>query len=194
VREEMPLQIPGAVASRSWSIGLAVDGTGNTIAAHISEDTSVTGRDNGPSEVHVFHRDGAYSRVAVLTPGAWRSLERRSAYGVDIAISNDGDTIAVGDSRDNGAGRGPRAAPLNPATIESGAVYVYRLRNNWRLANMVKPNYDYGQVAVFGRALALSGNGQTLLVGQKNENSSAQGIGGDWANVDAPASGAVWMY
>jgi hypothetical protein len=37
-------------------------------------------------------------------------------------------------------------------------------------------------------------NGQTLLVGQKNENSSAQGIGGDWANVDAPASGAVWMY
>jgi len=40
---------------------------------------------------------------------------------------------------------GPRAAPLKPATDRSGAVYLYRLRNTLRLANMVKPNYNLAE-------------------------------------------------
>ena len=193
VREDMPLQIASATRTTLWSIGLAVDGTGDTIAAHIYEDRNPTSSD-GPSEVHVFHRDGAYSRVAVLTPGAWRAPRSRAFYGADLAISDDGSTIAVGDRRDNGLGRGPRAAPLNPGTVDSGGVYVYRLRDTWRLANMVKPSSSNPGTALFGGWLALNGNGQTMIIGQKGEASSAQGIGGDWENVGAPGSGAVWMY
>ena len=46
----------------------------------------------------------------------------------------------------------------------------------------------------FGRQVALNGNGQTLLVGHRYENSAAQGIDGNWATTGAPGSGAVWLY
>ncbi len=170
-----------------YSIGLAVDRTGSTIAAQVYVEAH--GGD-GPAEVHVFHRDGAYSRVAILTPGAWNPPEYRSSFGYRVAISDDGGTIAVGHSSDTGYGTGPRAAPLNPGSY-SGAVYVYRLKNTWQLANMVKPNY-LPNSTYFGRRVALNGNGQTLLVGHGYEGSSAQGIGGNWANTGrTPVRGSL---
>jgi hypothetical protein len=173
-----------------YSVGLAVDRTGDTIAAQVYVEEH--GGD-GPGEVHVFHRDGAYSRVAILAPGAWNPLDARSSFGISVAISDDGGTIAVGHLSDTGYGTGPRAAPLNPGGGYDGAVYVYRLKDTWRLANIVKPNY-LPSILEFGRRVALNGNGQTLLVGQPSENSAAQGIDGNWANTAAPQSGAVWLY
>jgi hypothetical protein len=195
IREEMALELAGAQSDEGvYSFGLAVDRTGNTIAAQIYVDAHAG---DGPAEVHVFHRDGAYSRVAKLLPGAWQSTDLRSDFGRSVAISDDGSTIAVGHATDIGYGTGPRAAPLNPGGGISGAVYVYRLRTTWRLANMVKPNYLTvlpGNYNRFGEVVALNGNGQTLIVGDRWESSSAQGIGGEWASEAAPRSGAVWMY
>jgi hypothetical protein len=190
IREEMPLEIAAAADIGVYSVGLAVDRTGDTIAAQVYVEEH--GGD-GPGEVHVFHRDGAYSRVAILAPGAWNPLDARSSFGISVAISDDGGTIAVGHLSDTGYGTGPRAAPLNPGGGYDGAVYVYRLKDTWRLANIVKPNY-LPNILEFGRRVALNGNGQTLLVGQPSENSAAQGIDGDWANTAAPQSGAVWLY
>ncbi len=193
VREEMPLEMAPYSDYVVYSNSLAIDRTGSTIAANVYMETH--GGD-GPGEVHVFHRDGAYSRVAIFTPGAWNVPDARSSFGLDVAISDDGGTIAVGHWADTGYGTGPRAAPLNPGTAYSGAVYVYRLKSTWRLANIVKPNYylPNSPVTVFGYQVALNGNGQTLLVGHAFEGSSAQGIGGDWANTGATQSGAVWLY
>jgi trimeric autotransporter adhesin len=190
IREEMPLEIPASPDIGVYSVGIAVDRTGSTIAAQVYVDEH--GGD-GPAEVHVFHRDGAYSRVAILQPGAWNPVDYRSSFGLSVAISDDGGTIAVGHPSDTGYGKGPRAAPLNPGGPVVGAVYVYRLKNNWLLANMVKPNY-LPETREFGRQVALNGNGQTLLVGHGYENSAAQGIDGNWANTGAPYSGAVWLY
>jgi hypothetical protein len=191
VREDIPLEIAGASSAEMQGRGLAVDRTGSTIAAQIYEISAVSQGGDGLAEVQVFHRDGAYSRAAVLSPGSWRAAYLRGVYGTRIAMSDDGGTIAVGDYMDNGYGTGPRAAPLNPTTTATGAVYIYRLRNTWRLANMVKRNY--GQVN-FGNEVALNGNGQTLIVGDAVDSSAAQGIGGDWANSDVLQSGAVWLY
>jgi hypothetical protein len=194
VREVMELEMAAESDFGRYSFGLAVDRTGSTIAAQIYMDAH--GGD-GAHEVHVFHRDGAYLRVAKLTPGAWQSRDLGTAFGFSVAISDDGSTIAVGDTFDTGRGTGPRAAPLLPGGPYAGAVYVYRLKNTWRLANMVKPNYlpvVPGNYIYFGDKVSLSGNGQTLIVGEKSENSAAQGIGGDWTSEAAPQSGAVWMY
>jgi hypothetical protein len=195
VREEIPFEmVTPSTATRFSSIGIAVDDTGDTIAAQIFTDGP--GQQIGPVEVQVFRRQGAFSRVAVLTPGAWRNAPDNSWYGLTLALSGDGGTLAIGDARDNGYGTGPRAAPLDPTTSATGAVYVYRLRaGNWRLANMVKPNY-LGTAAwpLFGLDVSLNFNGQTLVVGHPNESSSATGIGGTWANSESGGSGAVFMY
>ena len=68
-----------------------------------------------------------------------------------------------------------RLAPLTTGTAITGAVYVYRLKNTWRLANMVKPNYLPNSL-LFGYQVALSGNGQTLIVGHQFEGSPAQAL------------------
>jgi len=194
IREVMELEMAAESDFGRYSFGLAVDRAGSTIAAQIYMDAH--GGD-GAHEVHVFHRDGAYSRVAKLTPGAWQSRELSTNFGYSVAISDDGSTIAVADTSDSGRGTGPRAAPLLPGGPIAGAVYVYRLKNTWRLANMVKPNYlpvTLGDYKIFGDEVALSGNGQTLIVGEKYESGPAQGIGGNWANEGELRSGAVWMY
>jgi hypothetical protein len=152
---------------------------------------------DGPSQVNVFKRAaGVYSQVAELKPGAWRATDDQSNFGLAIALSGDGSTIAVGDARDNGLGTGPRAAPLIAGEARTGAVYVWRLSGTWRLANVVKPNYRPAEgELLFGRtAIGLNDNGQTLIIGERSEASDAQGIGGDWSDDDAPDSGAVWMY
>jgi hypothetical protein len=194
VREEIPLEmLSPSTASRFGSVGIATDDSGGTIAAQIYAD----GPDqfNGPVEVQVFKREDAFSRVAVLTPGAWRGTGQNAWYGGTLALSGDGGTLAVGDRRDNGFGTGPRAAPLNPTELERGAVYVYRLRGTWRLANMVKPNVNSNALgATFGSDVSLNFNGHTLAVGDTNDSSSAIGIGGNWVNTDAPGSGAVFLY
>jgi hypothetical protein len=194
VREEIPLTMAVSSDDGYGNIGLGISGNGNTIAAQIFRNWGPE-PNMGPAEVHVFKRDGAWSKVATLTPGAWRADLQESFYGFSIAVSGDGGTIAVGDSWDNGFGTGPRAAPLNPDTKRSGAVYVYRRgRTSWVLMNMVKPNYAVFQEDIFGREVALNHNGQTLIVGHAGEDSSAVGIGGNWADSGRGSSGAVFMY
>ena len=46
----------------------------------------------------------------------------------------------------------------------------------------------------FGFAVALSGDGNTLAVGARDEESNATGVGGDQSDNSADASGAVYLY
>jgi trimeric autotransporter adhesin len=46
----------------------------------------------------------------------------------------------------------------------------------------------------FGQEVALSSDGRTLAVSATREASGATGVGGDQANNDSPASGAVYVY
>lgn len=199
VREEIPLTLPETVSVQHFS--LAIDGTGNTIVAQVNDSPPNFEYMDVPSEVQVFSRaGGAYAKVAAFRPGAWRSRQDRMRFGNGLAISSDGSTIAIGDITDDGFGTGPRAAPLNPGGRPLGAVYIYRLKSSWVLANMVRPNNrpprsEYVlSVEYFGREVSLNANGQTLIVGNPDENRAAVGIGGDWSQGERQESGAVFMY
>lgn len=196
LREELPLELAVASDYGFGNSGIGISADGSTLAAQIHKNYGPN-PNMGPAEVHVFHKDGAWSKVAALTPGAWRADGQKNFYGLSVAVSGDGGTIAVGDSWDNGFGTGPRAAPLNPdPSRRSGAIYVYRLKTQWVLANMVKPNVASTSPSTFGHEVALNGNGQTLIIGHASESSDADGIGGDWNNYNGNggSSGAVFMY
>ena len=196
-RADMELELDASSGQGNVLGGIGLSATGDTIAAQIRVDHEPR-EDMGPSEVQVFRRvSGVYSKVTSLTPGSWRVDGQKNFYGLSVAVSGDGGTIAVGDSWDNGFGTGPRAAPLNPdPTRRSGAIYVYRLKTHWVLANMVKPNVAVASPSTFGHEVALNGNGQTLIVGHSAEGSDADGIGGDWNNYNGNGadSGAVFLY
>jgi hypothetical protein len=192
VSTDIPLQ-PSVTSSTGYvSAGFAISAKGDTIAAQIGVPNAQV---RGDAQVHVFKRgtDGVYSKVAELIAGPW---SHGYLYGWTIAMSGDGATLTVGDFTDNGKGTGPRAAPLFAGANWEGGVYVYRLSGTWKLANMVKPNYLLGtDNERFGRYLALSGSGKTLLIGDPGENHGSEGIGTDWHNVGGGGPlGAVWMY
>ena len=195
VRTDIDLAFPTSNETTYGHNAMGIDRTGSTIAVQFNQ--SLNGIENGVGFVKVFKRNnGVYSQVTQLNPGAWRSGSYRFVYGNTVSVSGDGQTIAVGDGADNGTGWGPRAAPLIAGTAQTGAVYVYRLRNAWNLANMVKPNYNPnpGEAHIFGESTALSHSGRTLLVPVPRESSSAAGIDGNWANSSLGSSGAVFMY
>jgi len=188
VRTEIDLDYAG----RYGHTGIALDRTGDTIAIQFSRPEFITGTQAG--EVRVFKRAGAaYAHVTTLTPGAWRTDESRDHFGDVVSLSGDGRTLVIGDGVDNGKGFGPRAAPLLSGTDQTGAAYVYRLTDQWRLVNMVKPNSNI-YPALFGNRIRLSDTGKTLVIASEGESSAANGIGGNWANKDRTLSGALFLY
>ena len=194
VRTEIPLAFPVSNETVFGHIGFGVDRTGDTIAVQF---TQVESGLNGSAQVKVYKRaSGGYSQVAAFAPGAWRSETYKFVYGDALSVSGDGQTIVVADSADNGQGWGPRAAPLISGDAQTGAAYVYRLGTSWKLANMVKPNYNPnpGQAHIFPEEVVLSRSGKTLIIAAPRESSSAKGIDGNWANSDLGSSGAVFMY
>jgi hypothetical protein len=189
--------------STHFSAGFALDRTGDTIAIHFGRVYSTHPEEwphppEGEARIDVWKRNaGVYSKTAELRPGPWRMDTYKGAFGA-LALSGDGNTLAVGDPLDNGSGVGIQAPPLVAGANNTGAVYVFRLRDSWRLTNVIKPNYPNPStnphLKSFGAYVALNGNGQTLLVTDDADNSAAIGIGGDASNRDGVRSGAVWLY
>jgi hypothetical protein len=193
VRSEVTLAYPTS-GETYYGGAIRLDRTGDTLAFALGRV-----RPGMASEVavQVYKRaSGVYSQVATLTPGSWRSDPYKLMFGTTVSVSGDGQTIAVGDASDNGTGWGPRAAPLTSGTAQTGAVYVYRLKDTWKLVNMVKPNYNPNPETLFffPADVRLNQDGQTLIVAAPRESSSASGIDGDWANTGRPSSGAIFMY
>jgi hypothetical protein len=182
-----PFPPPGTHYDHS---ALALDRTGETVAVQFGQPFFVNASTVG--EVHVYKRAGAaYAEVTTLVPGNWHG-EFEEFFGNAIAFSGDGRTLAIGDVTDSGMGSGPTAPPLE-IQEPSGAAYVYRLTDRWRLINVVKPNFA-SLANQFGRALVLSQTGKTLVIGAEDDDSAANGIDGDWANTDRENSGALFMY
>lgn len=175
-----------------WSLSLSDDG--NLLAV-----TQPWG-DNGGA-VHSYVRsNGTWSLFASITSP---SEDTYTEFGRAVALSRDGNTLAVGASWDST----PTAhigAETDAPIAYSGNVYVYkRSATEWSAPTYVKapnPTSDVG----FGMQVALSADGLTMVVGAPWEDSAATGLNGDQFNDCDPIngtgsncasnSGAVYIY
>ncbi len=99
-------------------------------------------------------------------------------FGVSVALSADGSTLAVG-------------ADLGDIV---GTVYVFTHNGaTWSQQALIKAS-NAGESDYFGSSIALSANGSTLAVGAYGEDSAATGINGDQNDNSAPTAGAAYVF
>ena len=111
-----------------------------------------------------------------------------------IAVSEDGNTLAVGASGEDSSATGINGDQSDNNTLNAGAVYVFtRNGSTWNQQAYVKASNTEAN-DVFGAAVALSADGSTLAVGATGEDSSATGINGDQSDNSAASAGAVYVF
>ena len=88
-----------------------------------------------------------------------------SRFGAEVALSADGSTLAVGAPYDPSGALGVNADPTDRSRTNAGAVHVFvRSGATWAKEAYLKPASRFAAVE-FGRSLALSKTGDTLIVG-----------------------------
>jgi len=201
-------------ASDLFGISVALSGDGNTLAvgAYL-EDSNATGistdgsgeADNSAGSagaVYVFGRsavDSSWSQQAYVKASNTGVDDR---FGISVALSGDGNTLAVGayleDSNATGISTDGSGEADNSA-IDAGAVYVFgrsAVDSSWSQQAYVKAS-NTGADDWFGISVALSGDGNTLAVGAYREDSNATGISTDGsgeADNSADFAGAVYVF
>jgi hypothetical protein len=169
---------------------VALDHDGETIVAQ-----SWTGYQ--PKAVVYRLNAGTYALDAQFLPGAWQVNEfplLHNEFANSLAVSRDGNIVAVSDAKDTGIGTGFTQPPL-VAGEPIGAVHVYQRRGGeWTQRSLIKPNHTPVTFSQFGTAVDLARNGKLLLVGDPWASGGATGVGGDQTDTSVPYSGAMWLY
>ncbi len=189
----------GAGDGFGWALALSGDGSTLAVGAP-GEGSSATGingdqADNSADSsgaVYVYSRTGAaWAHQAYVKAS---NTGKYDFFGGALTLSADGATLAVGAPYEASSATGVGGDQGDNSAPASGAVYVYtRVGITWTQQAYVKASNAQAS-DVFGEALALSGNGATMAVGARYEDSGATGINGDQSDNSAAASGAVYLF
>ena len=176
---------------------------GAVLAVGAPRDASNAAGVNGDSDNNAASDAGA-AYVFVRSATTWTqeayfkasNPDPLDSFGLQIALSADGATLAVGAYGEDGGGTGLNQ-PSNVFASDAGAVYVFeRVSSDWTQQSYVKAwNSEAGDH--FGVAVALSADGGTLAVGAVGEDSSRVGTVRSVPDNDdnsASSSGAVYLY
>ena len=185
----------------SFGSSLALSGDGNTLAVGADwEGSNATGINGNQisrlavasGAVYVYIRSaGTWSQQAYLKASNTGAADR---FGGHVALSTDGNTLAVGATGESSDATGFAGSQTNNSASGSGATYVFtRSASTWSQQAYVKAsNTQEGDF--FGGNVALSADGNTLAVTASGEDSSATGIGGNQADNASPNAGAIYIY
>ena len=188
-----------------YGVSLSADGTALAVAAY-DEDGGGKGVDpandnssNGTGAIYAFNRQGTVWTQTGYLKGS-RS-QRNDALGYSVAMSDDGRTIAGGTAEESCLNGGINPSncdidtfPESLAAGSVGAVYVWvRSGDRWVEQAFIKAsNPDLEDW--FAVRLALSGDGNALLVGAPMEDSAARGVNGREDDDSVDDSGAAYLF
>ena len=203
--QEAYVKASNGEAGDAFGTGLALSGDGATLAVGApSEQSGATGLNgnqhinSGPDfgAVYVFTYNGTgWAQQAYVKASNAGSGDQ---FGVSVALSNDGNALAVGAWQEGSNAAGLNGIQTDNSLAYSGAVYMFaRQGSSWAQQAYVKAsNPDANDQ--FGGSVALGGgtggSPLTLAVGAVNESSSATGVNGNQADNSVAGSGAVYLY
>jgi hypothetical protein len=188
-----------------FGYSVALNADGNTLAVGVYDEGgsartvngTIDAMRNGSGAAYVYRRAGdTWAREAYIK--TWNA-EGGDSWGVAVAISDDGNTLAVGSidedclctgvTTNTEAGLGDQKADTSAG---AAAVFV-RSGTTWTQQAYIKAS-NAGPNDWFGVRLALSGDGNTLSVSAQNEDSAAQGINGRQADETGGEAGAAYLF
>jgi hypothetical protein len=196
--QQMMLSASNSEANDGFGASLALSADGTILVAGAARENSGTGSnpaDNSTSDagaVYVFARSGtswaeaAYLKASI--PGT------NDVFGVSVAVSADGSTVAVGATGESSSATGVNGNQADNSLLRAGAAYVFtRTGATWGQQAYVKASAP-GASDFFGTSVALSADSTTLAVGAFLEDSSATGVDGDATDNGASDSGAAYVF
>ena len=183
-----------------------MSGDGNSfVAGAIEEKSAATGVSTGTGGVdtgddfagaaYVFnYSGGAWSQTAYVKPS---NTQAGGRFGWSVALSGDGSTLAVGSEGEASAATGVSTNSTDTSEPFAGAAYLFNESGStWSQTAYVKASNTRAN-AIFGKSVALSGDGTTLVVGSTGESSGATGVNNaspGQGDTTANNSGAAYLF
>jgi hypothetical protein len=195
------LKASNTASGDQFGFAVALSGDGSTLAVAANfEDSAATGINGnqndesagGAGAVYVFVRNGtAWSQQAYIKASNAAEGDR---FGYSLALSDDGSTLAVGAIGEDSVSTGSGGNQADNSADQAGATYVFtRSGTAWtQQAYLKASNTQAGDM--FGFCVALNGDGNTLGVCAYDEDSSAEGVGGDQRDNSSNGSGAAYVF
>ncbi len=201
--------LKASTQDRADSLGawVAISDDGNTVAAGAPDEDSLT---TGINTVETGHsgRIGTLDDISVgaayvfvRSGGTWSQQASFKAsnsgiedwFGVRLALSGDGNTLAVSAPNEDGGAKGINGRQDDNSAGESGALYVFtRAGATWTFQSYVKAS-NAEAFDEFGSGVALSRTG-TLAVGARSEDGGTRGANGDGMDNSVTDSGAIYFF
>jgi hypothetical protein len=142
----------------------------------------------------VFVRDpeGKWSQQAYVKAS---NSDGYDYFGVDLALSATGNTLAVGAYWEDSSATGIDGDQADNSANNSGAGYVFVRdgQGQWSQQAYVKAS-NTDPLDSFGCSVALAADGDTLAVGAAWENGGAEGIDGDPSKLFNVEFGAAYVF
>jgi hypothetical protein len=198
------LQATNGEIQDSLGYSLAISDDGNTIASGAADEDCMKPGINpaGCEDDQASNTSSGAAYVFVRTGTTWTQQVFLKAsnpgkedwFGVRIAISGDGNTVAVGAQNEDSASKGINGKQDDDSASEAGAVYLFtRSGTTWSQHSYVKAsNTRAGDE--FGSSLALTRDGRMLLVGARGEDSGAKGVNGSQNDSSVRDAGAAYLF
>jgi len=200
-KQQAYIKASNTQAHYQFGTTVALSGNGTTLAVGSPGEANPMGGINGNQNgnnmplvgaVYVFSHSGNSWKQQAYVKAANPAF--RNLFGSSLALSTDGNTLAVGSPQQSSNSTGINGDQMNDKAIYSGAAYIFsRNRGVWKQQAFVKAsNTEAGDY--FGSKVALSSDGNTLAVSARGEDSSATGIDGDQGDNSASYAGAAYVY
>lgn len=195
------IKTSGITASDFFGISVDLDNTGNKLVVGASgQDSNGTGVNSAVNTsaansgaAYVYSRTGStWSSQAMLKAS---NTSANDAFGFSVAMSGDGNAIAVGAHFEDGS-LGCINGTDNAGTADSGAAYSFNyVGSSWQPSFKFKMPTAIGLNAsdYFGHTVSLDNTGNTVVIAANREDGSGTGIN-PATNNSAADAGCVVVY
>lgn len=169
-----------------------ISGDGKTIAVGMDDDRVSVYKLMDEDGGQVWRKDGSLKPSNILSLLMFQSSR---GFGKSLALSFDGNTLAVGDPEEVSSATGVNGNSEDASYAAAGAVFLFeRVDGSWVETAYIKASNTRGGNR-FGYAIDISSDGEVLAVGAPQEDGGSTEIDGSQEQLgESENVGAVYIF